>query len=164
MLRGWLGVQKSVLLFIPLKTQGPILLFTFFTASKPVHSKLTNLKSTHRTILLSLFNIFFSTTFSSVQIVSDSLRPYGLQHARPPCPSPTPGACSNSCPLSRWCHPTVSFSVVPFSSRLQLPYTPATSLSKNGPIRPTFRVYFIWQFAQQGRAHSHYMRQVAFLE
>ena len=48
--------------------------------------------------------------------MSDSLRHLGLQHARLPCPSPTPGACSNSCPLSRWCHPTISSSVVPFSS------------------------------------------------
>ena len=55
----------------------------------------------------------------SRSVVSDSLRPYGLQRARPPCPSPTPGACSNSCSLSRWCHPTISSSVVPFSSCLQ---------------------------------------------
>ena len=55
----------------------------------------------------------------SCSVVSDSLRPYGLQHARPPCPSPTPGIYSNSCPLSRWCHPTISSSVVPFSSHLQ---------------------------------------------
>ena len=55
----------------------------------------------------------------SCSIVSDSLRPHGLQHARPPCPSPIPGACSNSCPLSRWCHPTISSSVGPFSSCLQ---------------------------------------------
>ena len=52
-------------------------------------------------------------------VVSGSLRPRGLQHASPPCPSPTPGVYSNSCPLSRWCHPTISSSVVPFSSRLQ---------------------------------------------
>ena len=52
-------------------------------------------------------------------VVSDSLQPHGLQHARPPCPSPTPGTYSNSCPLSRWCHPTISSSVVPFSSHLQ---------------------------------------------
>ena len=51
--------------------------------------------------------------------MSDSLRPHGLQHARPPCPSPTPRVYSNSCPLSWWCHPTISSSVVPFSSRLQ---------------------------------------------
>ena len=52
----------------------------------------------------------------SHSVVSDSLRPHGLQHVRLPCPSPTPGAYSNSCPLSRWCHPTISSSVVPFSS------------------------------------------------
>ena len=44
------------------------------------------------------------------------LWPHGLQHARLPCPSPTPGTCSNSCPLSQWCHPTISSSVIPFSS------------------------------------------------
>ena len=48
--------------------------------------------------------------------MSDSLWPHGLQHARPPCPSPTPRAYSNSCPSSQWCHPTISSSVVPFSS------------------------------------------------
>ena len=51
--------------------------------------------------------------------VSKSLRPRGLQHARPPCPSPSPGVYSNSCPLSRWCHPTLSSSVTTFSSCLQ---------------------------------------------
>ena len=61
--------------------------------------------------------------FSSVQfihsVVSDSLRPYELQQARPPYPSPTPGTCSNSYPSSQWCHPTISSSVIPFSSHLQ---------------------------------------------
>ena len=51
--------------------------------------------------------------------MSDSLRPHGLQDARPPCPSPTPRVYSNSCTLSRWCHPTISSSVIPFSSCLQ---------------------------------------------
>ena len=64
-----------------------------------------------------------SISYPSVQfsrsVVSDSLRPHGPQHARPPCPSPTPGGYSNSCPFSRWCHPTISSSVVPFSSCLQ---------------------------------------------
>ena len=56
-------------------------------------------------------------TFSSVHsVMSDSLRPHGLQHARPPCPSPTPGVYSNSRPLSWWCHPTISSPVFPFSS------------------------------------------------
>ena len=49
-------------------------------------------------------------------VMSNSLQPHGLQHTRLPCPSPTPGACSNSRPLSWWCHPTISSSVVPFSS------------------------------------------------
>ena len=61
----------------------------------------------------------FSSVFFSCSVMSDSLRPHGLQHARLPCPSPTPRACSNSCPLSQWCHPTISPSVIPFSSCLQ---------------------------------------------
>ena len=52
----------------------------------------------------------------SCSVVSDSLRPHGLQHTRFPCPSPTSGAYSDSCPSSQWCHPTISSSVVPFSS------------------------------------------------
>ena len=52
----------------------------------------------------------------SCSVTSDSLRARELQHARPPCPSPTPGVHPNPCPLSQWCHPTISSSVVPFSS------------------------------------------------
>ena len=55
----------------------------------------------------------------SRSVMSDSLWSHGLQHTRPPCPSPAARACSNSCPSSPWCHPTISFSVVPFSSYLQ---------------------------------------------
>ena len=55
----------------------------------------------------------------SHSVVSDSLRPHELQHARPPCPSPAPGVYPNPCPLSRWCHPAISSSVLPFSSCLQ---------------------------------------------
>ena len=55
----------------------------------------------------------------SHSVVSNSLQPHGLQHARLPCPSPTPRTCSNSCPSSQWCHPAISCSVVPFSSCLQ---------------------------------------------
>ena len=55
----------------------------------------------------------------SCSVMSDSLQHHGLQHTRLPCPSPTPRAYSNSCPLSRWCHPTISSSVVPFSSHFQ---------------------------------------------
>ena len=63
-------------------------------------------------------NFFFP--YCSVQfscsVVSDFLRPLEPQHARPPCPSPTPGVYTNPCPLCQWCHPTISSSVVPFSS------------------------------------------------
>ena len=55
----------------------------------------------------------------SCSLVSDPLQTHGLQHSRLPCPSPSPGACSNSCPLSRWCHPTILSSVLSFSSCLQ---------------------------------------------
>ena len=58
----------------------------------------------------------FSSVQFSCSVVSDSLWPNELQQARPPCPSPTPGVHPNSCPLSQWCHPTISSSVVPFSS------------------------------------------------
>ena len=65
-------------------------------------------------------NIFQSYQFSLVQfshsVMSDSLRPHESQHARPPCPSPTPRVYSNSCPLSQWHHPSISSSVVPFFS------------------------------------------------
>ena len=66
---------------------------------------------------------YFKFRNSSVQfshsVVSDSLRPHELQHARPPCPSPSPGVHSDSCPSSQWCHPALSSSVIPFSSCLQ---------------------------------------------
>ena len=65
-------------------------------------------------VLLPLTSVWFSHS-----VVPDSFQPHGLQHSRPPCPSPTPRLYSNSCPLSRCCHPTISSSVVPFSSRLQ---------------------------------------------
>ena len=72
------------------------------------------------TVSTSLF-FMSASPFSSVQSFSHVwlFQPYGLQNARLPCPSPTPGACSNSSPLSRCCHPTISSSVTPFSSCLQ---------------------------------------------
>ena len=69
----------------------------------------------------------------SQSVVSDSLRPHGLQHARPPCPSPTSGTSSNSCPPSQWCHPTISSSVIPFSSCLQ-----SFSTSESSPVSQFF--------------------------
>ena len=77
-------------------------------------------KTEKNSILTSPFS--WCTYFTLVQfssVVSDSLRPHELQHSRLPCPSPTPGVYSNSCASSRWCHPTISSSVIPFSSRLQ---------------------------------------------
>ena len=81
------------------------------THSKSVHKAISTLK----TMKLQCP----SSVQSSRSDMSDSLRPHGLQHARPPCPSPTPGVHSNSCPSSRWCHPAISSSAIPFSSCLQ---------------------------------------------
>ena len=76
-------------------------------------------------------------TFSSVQfscsVVSDSLQPHELQHARPPCPTPTPGVHWDSHPSSQWCHPAISSSVVPFSSCLQS--LPASVFSNESTLR-----------------------------
>ena len=67
-----------------------------------------------------MINLQFSSVQSlSHRAVTHSFQPHGLQHARLPCPSPTPRAYLNSCPLSQWCHPTISSSVIPFSSCLQ---------------------------------------------
>ena len=63
-----------------------------------------------------LARVQFSSVQFSHSVVSDSLRSHESQHARPPCPSVTPGVNSNSCPSSRWCHPAISSSVIPFSS------------------------------------------------
>ena len=65
-------------------------------------------------------NLHISSVQFSHSVVSDSLLPHGQHHTRPPCPLPTPGVYSNSCPLSWWCHPTISSSVIPFSYCLNL--------------------------------------------
>ena len=70
-------------------------------------------------------NFFVFTCYINISpqflysVMSNSLWHHGLQHTRLPCPSPTPGTCSNSCPSSQWCHPIISSSVIPFSSSLQ---------------------------------------------
>ena len=69
--------------------------------------------------LVTFLKIWFSSVEFSRSVMSNSLGPHELQHARPPCPSPTPRVYSNSCPLSRWCHPTISSFVIPFSSCLK---------------------------------------------
>ena len=70
---------------------------------------------------LCILPCMFSVQFSSVQLLMGSLRPHESQHARPPCPSPTSGIYPNPCPLSWWCHPAISSSVIPFSSCPQSP-------------------------------------------
>ena len=83
------------------------------------------------------------TSISSVQLLScsNSLQHHGLQHARPPCPSPTPGVNSNSCPSSQWCQPTISSSVIPFSCLQSFPAPgsfPVSQLFSSGG--PSIRV------------------------
>ena len=75
-------------------------------------------RPSNKVCVLKTVALWWSVQFSR-SVVSDALWPHGLQHTRLPCPSQTPRVYSNSCPLNRWCHPTISSSVVPFSSRLQ---------------------------------------------
>ena len=67
-------------------------------------------------VVVYIHNGIYSSVQFSCSVVSNSLRPHESQHARPPCPSPTLGVYPNSCPLSQWCHPAISSSIVPFSS------------------------------------------------
>ena len=77
---------------------------------------------------LSSIRLLGSVQFNR-SVVSDSLQPHGLQHARPPCPSPTPGVYPNSCALSQWCHPTISSSVVHFSCLQSFPASGSFQMS-----------------------------------
>ena len=72
-----------------------------------------------RSMLLVVINGHMENLLFSLSVVSYSLWPHGLQHTRLPYPSPSPGVCSDSCPLSQWCHPTILSSIIPFSSFLQ---------------------------------------------
>ena len=109
------------------------------------HSILTDLvgkflKSASSVYLLCfyLFKLCFSSVQFSSSVVFDSLWPHGLRHARPPCPSPTPGVYSSSCPLSQWCHPTISSPVVPFSSCPQ-----------SFPASGSFQISQLWAWGGQ---------------
>ena len=108
----WKSWKSRISHFFP-----PLLTSLLCTFSNPYSLSLTDYDYT--IILLDESSVFY-IQFSSVQftcsVMSDSLRPHELQHARPPCPSPTPRVYPNACPLSWWCHPTISSSVVPFSS------------------------------------------------
>ena len=81
----------------------------------------------------------------SRSVVSDSLQPHESQHARPPCPSPTPGVYPDSSPLSWWCHPTISSSVVPFSSCPQS--LPASVFSNESTLRMRWPKYWSFSFS-----------------
>ena len=86
--------------------------------SWPIISQIPHLQIASHSESCFNIRIFSSVQFSRL-VVSDSMLPHGHQHARLPCPSPTPGACSNSCPSSWWCYPTMSSSVVPYPTHLQ---------------------------------------------
>ena len=93
------------------------------------NSCLSNITLVNKQLFLILW-FFYSFQFSR-SVVSNSLQPHESQHARPPCPLPTPGVHSESCPSSRWCHPAISSSVVPFSSFLQsLPASESFPMSR----------------------------------
>ena len=87
--------------------------FGFIVIARSMPLELT--RRFHLLLVLKIKVQFYSVQFSR-SVVSDSLRPHDSQHARPPCPSPTPGVHSNSCASSQWCHSAVSSSVIPFSS------------------------------------------------
>ena len=94
----------------------------------------------------------FSVQFSH-SLVSDSLRPHESQHARPPCPSPTPGVHSNSRPSSQWCHPVISSSVVPFSSSPQS--LPASVFSNDSTLHMRWPKYWSFTFSSiPSKEHS----------
>ena len=86
--------------------------------------------------------------------MSDSLWPHGLQHTRLPCPSPSPGVCSDSCPSSQWCHPTISSSVVPFPSCLQ-------SFPASGSALP-IRWPKYWSFSFSTSSSNEYSGLISF--
>ena len=105
-----------------------------------------------------LNNINHSVQFSH-SVVSKSLWPHGLQHARLPCPSPSPRVCLNSCPLSWWCHPTILSSVIPFSSCLQS--FPASGVFSKESIFPIRRPKY-WSFSFSINPSNEYPGLISF--
>ena len=107
-------------------------------------------------VLLSILHTQCSSVQFSRSVVSDSLQPHESQHARPPCPSPTPGVYSNSCPSNWWCHPAISSSVVPFSSCPQP--LPASSGSEKCRILSLLQVgagYLLSVYHYQAAINTH---------
>ena len=108
---------------------GKVMFLLFYTMSRFVNTFLLKKQlSSDFMAAVTVWSDFWSPRGNlslqfSRSVMSDSLQPKGLEHAWLPCPSPTPGVCSNSCPLSRWCHPTISSSIILFSSCLQCFWT-----------------------------------------
>ena len=124
---GWTGIFCRILLNSPLSspfsTPSSVKVYTPGLATIP-RSPVGMLLGPHHLGKCMFADATVASGILSVQfshsVMFDSLQPHGLQHARPLCPSPTPRAYSNLCPSHQWCHPTISSSVVPFSSHLQL--------------------------------------------
>ena len=108
--------QKCVLYLIPVYA-----LFEIFLPGDKTKTYPNNPQQEKKHLSLHTSSVFSmpSALLFSHSVMSNSLRPHGLQHARLSCPSPSPRACLTLCPLSQWCHPTISPSVIPFSSCLQ---------------------------------------------
>ena len=102
-----------------------------------IHNEVASMKTTNT-------NYSFSSVQFSCSVVSNCLRPHEPQHARPPCPSSTPGVHPNPCPSSQWCHPTISSSVVPFSSFLQS--FPASGSFPESALRIRWPKYWSFSF------------------
>ena len=98
--------------------------------------------------------VYMNLLLFSCSVRSDSLWPHGLQHSRLPCPSPSPRACSNSCPLSQWCHPTISSSVVPFSCPHSFPSFNEEALCIKWPK--------YWSFSLSISPSNEYSRLISF--
>ena len=99
-------------------TSIPVFSAALFTIARTWKQLWCPLMDEWKNKLSCIYTMEYSVQFSH-SLGSNSLQPHGLQHARLPCPSPTPSSCSNSCPLSQWCYPNISSSVVPFSFCLQ---------------------------------------------
>ena len=108
--------------------------FVFWSGSKRTKLKVWvlywKLKNYVNLAILPLHSPYADSVQLSLSVVSDSLRPHELQHARPPCPSPTPWVYSNSCPWSWWYHPTISSSVIPFSHLQSFPASGSFPMSQ----------------------------------
>ena len=107
-----------------------------------------------------LGGFWFSSVQFSCSVVSNSLRPHELQYTRPPCPSPAPRVYSNSCPLRRWCHLTISSSVVPFSSRLQI-FLSIRVFSNESALHRRWPKY--WSFSFNISPSNEYSRLISFM-